>query len=99
MKTETIRCDVCKLEVFFQEGREKHDFRPFFRIAGGIEVRNSTSYPFEDKHFCSPECLALAVEEYLVGKPIVADKIQAWAGENGYDLVRKQKATKPEIVD
>jgi hypothetical protein len=86
MKIESIRCDVCKYEVFYKDDKgEKVDFQSF------VSIKAEGAHGSTEGHYCSPNCLIIGVWETTVyGTPLEKDIIDRLEKQFDWKISKNQ---------
>lgn len=91
MKTVTIHCDNCTLQLFYENDvlNKRDSFRTIYEI--DIKVNGKTI----KGHVCSNDCFIEKTKELFGATPIKEDVLKALADSLGFEVKRK----KEEIVE
>lgn len=93
MKYESVRCDFCRLELYFSDERGESNFRTIISIPE-VKVDGTTNL-LKGKHFCSSTCLANHIGTHFIsGFPLGEDILKSHAESLGYELKKVEKKEK-----
>jgi hypothetical protein len=90
MKIQTIRCDICKRELFYSDSNNKvDDFNSIITLEKNSEIKGNKGRILGERHYCSEECFLMDIQEVVFGKP--TDILEKLAKVKGYKLIKDEK--------
>lgn len=96
MKTVTIHCDYCTLQLFYENSklRKKDDFHTVQYIK--VDVNGQSL----EGDYCSYDCFIKDVQNLFKGGwPIEEDVLKAMADKLGFELKKKQQPKEAPELD
>lgn len=86
MKIITQRCDICNLELYYENTKEGKQIS-YHKAISLTSSKESRTFVGE---VCSSRCAEIAIANIELGTPVDSDRLNALAETLGYTITRKQ---------